>query len=149
MESMRYSVKLACSLLVMAILCGSLAGCGRSDIPPLTPVHGKATHAGKSLPDLTLHFEPEKGRSCTAVTDALGEYEISYDSRHHGAPAGKYRVWVAFVPHSPEQEIKLQMGQEQLPDPYPAVLEKYGDRNSTPMEIEVGKSQAAIDLAFD
>lgn len=146
---MRCSVKPACSLLLAAILCGSSAGCGRSDVPKLVQVHGKATHGGKPLSNLTLHFEPETGRSCTAVTDALGEFEIAYDSRHHGAPAGKYRVWVAYVPHSPEEEIKLQMGQEQLPDPYPAVLEKYGDRNSTPMEIEIGRGGASRDLAFD
>ena len=135
---MRRSAKPVCSLLVVAIVSGLLAGCGRSDTPRLTRVHGKATHGGKPLPNLTVYFEPEKGRPCTGVTDSDGEYDLSYNSQHHGAPAGKYRVWVAVVPHSPEQEIKLQMGQEQLPDPYPAVLEKYGDRNTTPLEGECG-----------
>jgi hypothetical protein len=133
----------------VAIVSGALAGCGRSDVPRLTSVHGQATHAGKPLPDLTVYFEPEKGRPCTGITHADGEYELSYDRQHQGAPAGKYRVWVAYVPQSPEQEIRLQTGQEKLPDPYPAVLEKYGDRKTTPMEVEVGKSDSTLNLAFD
>jgi len=142
-------VKLASTLLIGAILGGFSAGCGRSDIPRLSQVHGKATHAGRPLADVTVYFEPEKGRPCTGATNAEGEYVLSYDRQHEGAPAGKYRVWLAFIPHSPEQEIKLQMGQETLPDPYPAVLEKYGNRTTSPKEVEVRPGKNELDLAFD
>ena len=78
---------LTCALL-------PLAGCGRSDRPPLGQVQGTVLLRGKPLASADLVFRPAKGRVSYGTTDANGHYDLIYLRQDHGAIVGKHTVQI-------------------------------------------------------
>jgi hypothetical protein len=78
---------LAAPLLFMAV-----AGCGGG--PKIVKVEGTLTYKGSPVPNVTVNFQPENGRSSWGETDDQGHFVLHYDEKHDGAVAGKHTVSV-------------------------------------------------------
>jgi hypothetical protein len=77
--------------LAVALAC--LAGCGRSDLPPLGRVGGTVTLDGAPLPAALVVFTPNgPGRSALATTDTAGRYELAFLRDMTGANVGTHTV---------------------------------------------------------
>lgn len=80
-----------------ALLSSTLVGCGGDTVPPLAPLKGKITINGVPAPNLVVTLDAQTkgvGRS-GGVTNALGEFEVSYlatNPNPKGAPVGKHIV---------------------------------------------------------
>ena len=81
-----------------AVITSGFVGCGDGEAPPkLSSVKGKVTINGLPAPDLAVTFESQvKGGGRSAgVTNALGEYELSYAGSSpspKGAAIGQHLV---------------------------------------------------------
>lgn len=83
------------------------------------------------------------------MTDAQGKYTLEYAPNQPGAVIGSHRVYVSFVPPSVEVEMAIYEGRHQYPPEIRAVLEKYGNPQTTPLRVEVTKGNQTIDLKLD
>jgi len=90
-------------LLVVAVVCGLVAGCGRGGGSfSVVPVSGTITKEGKPAAGVHVAFSPsaegkkggEAGPGSTAVTDAAGKFTLQTTEAkpRKGAVAGKHRV---------------------------------------------------------
>lgn len=76
-----------------AVLLAALAGCSRSERPPLGIVTGTITLDGRPLADAAVHFTPEgPGRTSLGSTDAAGEYRLRYLRDIAGANVDRHTV---------------------------------------------------------
>ena len=76
---------------IVALAC--LAGCGRSDRPPLGRVAGTVTLDGAPLPAALVVFTPsDRGRAAIATTDTAGRYELAFLRDIAGANVGSHSV---------------------------------------------------------
>ncbi len=123
------------------------AGCG--DNPRVVRVTGTVRSANKPIANLLLTFVPAEGRPSWAVTDENGHYTLKYDRKQEGAVRGTHKVFVAYRPSDPKQEMALQQGKTELPAELQAILKKYGDRESSPLHYEVASDGQVIDLDLD
>lgn len=81
------------SFLASALLLAALAGCSRSNRPPLGAVTGTVTLDGRPLPAAAVHFTPSgPGRTSLGSTDAAGEYRLRYLRDIEGANLGRHTV---------------------------------------------------------
>ena len=79
-------------LLAVAFLSG---GCGSgANLPDLGTVTGTVTLDGKPLVGVTVKFVPANGRTSSAITDASGKYELTYNADNNGAEVGEHTVYV-------------------------------------------------------
>jgi len=78
--------------LVLAVVCVSYAGCGRSG-PRRIAVEGTATFQGTPVEEALISFLPAKGRPGPAANAVVedGQYRFS---RQNGPTAGPHRVIV-------------------------------------------------------
>jgi hypothetical protein len=81
-------------------------GCGSSeDLPPLAPVDGRVTLNGAGVEGAKVLFNPTKGPSSTAVTDASGTFSLSLTGNQVGAVVGTHTVKVE-MPMQPDPKAK-------------------------------------------
>ena len=79
--------------LAAALLLASLAGCSRSNRPPLGEVAGTITLDGRPLPAAAVHFTPDgPGRTSLGSTDSAGGYRLRYLRDIAGANLGRHTV---------------------------------------------------------
>lgn len=136
-----------CQSLLVAVVAGLiLVGCGGPDTPPTAKVSGTVTYNGSPLANVTVTFQPDKGRPASGVTDASGKFTLSTFGKDDGAILGSHRISLASsatdvpMPETPEQA-------EQAPKPpFPvryasvetsgliAVVEK-GKDNDVPLQL--------------
>jgi hypothetical protein len=124
--------------LVAGCLLVATFGCGPRG-PNYQDVHGKVTLDGSPLQFKSVYFAPEPGTAgmgAGAITVEDGSYKllaIAAGATHdiQGIQAGSYRVVVAepMIPKSPQM----------IPPPYTK-------RDSTPLQVEVGKEGGEINL---
>ncbi len=131
------------ALLVLGVFL--LAGCGGADRP--VRVTGVVRSKGKPVPDLVVHFVPEKGRESTGSTDGSGAFVLKCD-RDEGAVRGKHKVFVDYRPHDPKQEAEIAAGKAVLPPELNTLLVKYGKKAST-LTYEVTKDGQEIQIDLD
>lgn len=85
------------ALTVSAVVLAALLGCGSNKVKRLSvvPAVGKVTLKSKALAGASLFLHPvdKTGRSCSAVTDDAGSFELWTNGRS-GAVPGKYKVTV-------------------------------------------------------
>ena len=102
----------AAGCFFVAAACLATSGCGqKEEIPELVSVTGKVTFQGQPLADASISFIPtDEDREATSIvrpsgkTDEQGEYELSWNTEHAGAPPGKYQVMItAFKPNDDEE----------------------------------------------
>jgi hypothetical protein len=112
-------------------------------------VTGTVTRGGKAVDRLVVNFWPEQGRPSWGLTNADGHYTMKYDKDRDGAVPGRHKVWVQLKPATPKEEADAANG---LFAPRPeinAILEKYGNFNSSPLTVEVKEDEQVIDLPLD
>jgi hypothetical protein len=127
-----------------------LACCGCSDGPGIADeVTGRVTRHGQPVAGVTLNFMPENGRPSWAITDAEGRYTLHYSKEYEGGLMGKHKVFVTFRDATPEEERLRLTGKLKRPPDQAAILEKYGNWDTTPLEVEITHSGQAIDLRLD
>jgi len=81
------------SFLGSAFLLAALAGCSRSDRPPLGIVTGTVTLDGRPLAAAAVHFTPNgPGRTSLGSTDAAGAYRLRYLRDIEGANLDRHTV---------------------------------------------------------
>lgn len=79
--------------LAAALLLAVLAGCSRSNRPPLGDVTGTITLDGSPLPAAAVHFTPDgPGRTSLGSTDSAGSYRLRYLRDIAGANLGRHTV---------------------------------------------------------
>lgn len=96
---MKYRVVgfLPLNLLAFLALLSSL-GCGGPEGPKLVEVQGKVTYQDKALEKARVTYLPvpgTEGVGGTGITDAEGNYTITYRRGGTGLPVGKYKVTVS------------------------------------------------------
>lgn len=136
------------SFVLVAIVCGAtLVGCG-SESAQVVDVSGKVTRNGKPVPFIYLNFVPESGRQSWGMTDEQGNFKLSYDKDHEGAVVGKHSVWVQLRARSPKDELELPSRLKNSPD-LRAILDKYGDRQKTPLRVEIAAPVSDLQIKLD
>jgi hypothetical protein len=127
----------------VAFLLSGLGGCGGS-AERLAPVVGKVTVGGAPLTTGSVSFHPhaEKGNSTqhlpVGMIDSQGNYKL-VTATQEGAPLGWYRVTVSAQAPIDQQNPYAM--------PKHLVNPKYGDPNTSGLEVEVTRDAAA--LAYD
>ena len=139
------------SLLRAAVLLGVLflsIGC-KSD-PVVLPVMGVATRGGQPIKHLSLTFFPaDNSRPSLGVTDEEGRFELKFDRKTKGVSVGTHKVVAAFRPRSPKEEADFAAGTITFHADQDAILEKYGKRDTTKMEVTITKAESDLQLKFD
>ena len=85
-------------ICTIAVLIGiaSVSGCSSGDRPPLGIVHGRITLDGKPLARASVGFTPASGgRASSGMTDAEGNYELTYIRDVMGAKIGEHTVFIS------------------------------------------------------
>ena len=141
----RFAVNLSLALLLIG-----LTGC--SSGPKVVKVTGTVQHNGKPLSNVQLRFAPEAGgRASTGTSDENGRFELDYAMNvnkqkiEKGALQGMHHVSVKFVPRTPVEEMK---GYKQPPDAH-EILEKYGDKEKSPLHIEIKDDGQDVTVDLD
>ena len=122
-----------------------LPGC--SDAPDLVQIQGRVTRGGNPLPGVIVQFHPEDGRPSWGKSDAEGKFTLNYSKHYEGARLGKHRVFVNFdnTPETPYDET----GKQKLNADQQAVIEKYGQLESTPLEVDLHEKRQVVEIQLD
>ncbi len=132
-----------------AIALGGI-GCGRDSGPPLVDITGTLSRHGEPLAGYGLQFIPESGRPSDAVTDAKGQYRLQYTADRAGAVLGRHRVIItSYQTTDNELQAAIDEGRyRDIPPEIGAVLKRYGDLNTTPLQFEISERQV-LDIELD
>lgn len=101
-----------------------VAGCQQSNRLPVYPVKGQVLYNGKPLKGVSLAFHPvdpknDIGYPAHAKTDEEGRFILTSYVENDGAPAGEYKVALAFEPESIDEGADQQKPIAfQLPNKY-------------------------------
>lgn len=118
--------------------------------PRVVPVSGRVTHLGKPVPDLIISFVPESGgRPSNARLGQDGRFTLAYSLEGEGAEVGKHTVSVSYVPKDPGEEMALIEGSKAFPKELTAILEKYGDPQSSPFKTEITEATTDLEIKLD
>ena len=125
--------------LPFVLVVAFVSACGKSG-PNIAQVSGTVTRGGRPVSMIEVNFDPENGRPSVGKTDAEGNYTLDYDRDRKGALIGTHRVWVKFVQRNPLDEPNPELND---------ILQKYGDRKTTPLHVEVKENNQVIPLELD
>ena len=142
-QSLCRAVALANGLLLL-----SATGCSSNE-PKIVPVSGTVTRNGQPVANITIHFEPEKGRPSWGRSDDNGRYTLNYERGRDGAVTGTHKVFVEFRARSPDEESQMAEGKLKVPQDRQAILDKYGKRDSPAITLEVTPKTTTYDLKLD
>ncbi len=137
------------SYLILGMLL--LSGCSNQG-PKIVSVSGKVIREGNPYPNVFLNFEPEKGRPSWAQVDGEGKYTVKYDGTQDGAVIGKHKVWISYRSKDPREEMidkGFAKGKSSRPKNMGEVLTKFGDRETTPLIIEITKPESNLEIKLD
>ncbi len=137
------------SYLILSLV--TLTGCAKNG-PEVVSISGKVTREGNPYPNVFLNFEPEKGRPSWAQVDGEGKYTVKYDNTQDGAVTGKHKVWISYRAKDPREEMiekGFVKGKSSRPKDMGSVLTKFGDRESTPLIIEITKPDSNLEIKLD
>ena len=125
-----------------------LVGCGSG--PTVVQVTGVATRGGKPVKNLFLSFNPEDGtQPSTGMTDEQGRFELKIRKGQKGVTVGTHKVVATFRPRSPQEEVEYAERKLKYHPEQDAILEKYGNRETTAMTVEIVNSSTDLELKFD
>lgn len=128
-----------------------LTGCAKSG-PDIVSVSGKVTWKENPYPNIFLNFEPEKGRPSWAQVDDSGNYTVKYDGTQDGAVIGKHKVWISYRASNPKEEMiekGFAKGKSARPQNMKEVLAKFGNRENTPLFIDITKPETNLEIKLD
>lgn len=119
--------------LIASVVTLGLAGCSKSDRPPLGSVSGVVTLDGQPLAEALVLFTPDApGRTSRGVTGADGRYELSFLRDIMGANLGHHVVRITTITDD-------RGGKERLPKRY---------HKATKLEAVVEPGDNTIDFAL-
>ncbi|QDV38939.1 Ig-like domain-containing protein [Tautonia plasticadhaerens] len=128
----------------------AVSGCGDPDAPEIARVTGTVTRGGKPIPNLTVNFVPDEGRASWGITDDQGKYELEYNEDYKGAKVDHHMVYVIFNAGSIEGAISGQAdGQGISAEDRQQIMQKYGNMDTTQLEVDVTEDPQVIDLKLD
>lgn len=136
-------------LQVLVCFCYLLIGCS-SGGPQVVPFEGTVTHNGEPVPNLRIYFAPTGGRPSWAVSDSAGHFKLDYDADHTGALVGTHKVFV--VDNGGVVDETAAMSGAPRPKKSPAmaeILKKYGNKDTSPLDVEVKKAERSFQLKLD
>ena len=140
-------------LLVAALV--AVAGCGKSDLPPIARVTGTVTMNGKPVPNMMVNFMPTEGRPSWGRTDEQGYYEMNYDADTMGVKSGHHKVYfnsaVATIDGgaSKKSRAAAAAGTGLTPEEMRTLLRKYGKEDSTQLEVDITEDPTVKDLKLE
>jgi hypothetical protein len=115
----------------------ALTGCSSgSSAPPLGDVTGKITLNGTPLPDATVEFQPAQGRPSMGVTNAQGEYRLSYTGSEKGALPGQHTVRITTA----RSQSGGEGGQPLIEARPELVPETYNDQTTLTADVKAGSN---------
>ena len=132
-----------CWTLLLAI--AFCPGCG-SDEPEIVRVTGTVTRGGRPVTGMLVHFQPEGGRPSWGQTDAQGHFDLDYDPQHRGARVGKHKVFFELGSggaSAPGESARATSDEQR------EILKKYGNRDTSPLEVEIKDEGQVVDLKLD
>ena len=99
------------------------------------------------MPGLVVQFRPPDGRPSFGVSDAEGKFQLTYNKYYEGARLGKHRVFVAFdnnaqTPYDASGRQKLNADQQSM-------IKKYGNVETSPLEVELSEDDQVVELKLD
>ena len=128
-------------------------GCGPSR-PETATVTGKITFQGKPVPEGTIIFYPENGRSASGRIQADGTYTLTTFEKGDGAILGNHTVTIEAVrfpqgaqPKSLEEEIAMgKKTKSQNTNPVWFVPQQYADQTTSNLTAKVTSGSNTIDF---
>jgi hypothetical protein len=138
-----------CFYTLCVVLCVT-TGCGSGDGIVLHQVSGTLVRNGKPVPELMVHFDPVgKGRGSSATSDVDGKFILKFDAQRTGVLPGEHKVWVQYLPSSPQDEMDIQTGKRQLPPETQSILSKYGFASTTTLREVIKGDQKDLEVKLD
>lgn len=125
----------AVALVVGVVVALAAAGCGDGRLK-CHPVSGQVLYNGEPLSGVDLAFHPVDPKNDTgypphATTDADGKFTLTTYQKDDGAPAGEWKVAVAFAVQAVDEGSDQA---KKLPFQVPA---QYQRKDSTPLTVSV------------
>jgi len=119
-----------------------VAGCQKTDQPPLGTVHGLITLDGKPLPNAIVYFSPDGGgRVSQDMTDAKGEFDLVYIGSTRGAKTGNHSVRVTTAYDGFDEATGQNIERPEL------VPKRYnGTQTELKAEVKPGRNTINFDL---
>jgi hypothetical protein len=120
----------------------ALVGCD-SGGPKIVRVSGVLTRNGKPVPNLEVYFMPTQGRPSVGMADDQGRFNLGYTHDQEGALVGTHTVFVVFNPP--------RSGAERVAPPADLrpILEKYQDKDTSPLKVEITKAVKDLEIKLD
>lgn len=134
----------ATAVMLAGIVTGA-AGCGSTG--GRFPVEGRLTLASAPVPETVVTFLPrDRGEAGVATTDRDGRF-VATTREHRGLAPGIYDVVIEVVPPPDfvDPDVERPRPKENSP-PKPAVPDRYGRRDTSPLSIEVKPQQNTVSL---
>ena len=91
---MNMNTKDICVVGTMLWCLVTVVGCSGGNQPDLAPGHGTVTLDSKPLAGVMVVFQPEHGKASRGLTDAEGQYELTYLRNTKGALLGRHTVTI-------------------------------------------------------
>lgn len=134
-------------VFVLLLLTGVFSGCGGpSDQPELGTVSGVVTLNGTPLPNATVTFLPESGRSSVGITDETGRYELQYTNDAAGAKVGPHTVSISTLGASSSSEVS---GSSEVAASVEQVPPQYNAQSTLKEDVQAGDNTIDFDLKSD
>jgi hypothetical protein len=132
--------------ILPVVLAAGCSGGGEEQVK----VTGTATRNGKAVPDLAIHFMPEKGMRSFGLTRPDGTFTMVFSNGQEGVLVGTHKVWVQLRTAGAKDDPELQkrLAAQQSDPEIAEILRKYGSPDTTPITLEIKKSQE-INLTLD
>jgi hypothetical protein len=137
------------TVVCLGVLVAAVLICGCSRGPRVVPVSGTVTRAGKPVAKLIVTFMPTEGRPSWGLTDENGKFTLNYARDKDGALVGTHTVWVSYQAADPGEEQALQDGTASLPAELNDILQVYGKKETTPLQIEIKKAETDLQIKLD
>ena len=116
-------------------------GCGGEQ--KVDHVTGTVRWDGKPVAKVVVIFMPSPGRPSWGLTDENGKYKLHYTRGQEGAMRGTHKVYFS------HRACKAREEGKDPPDDVKALIEKFGDKETTPLRYEVTKHGQVIDINID
>lgn len=137
--------RLSCMLVVLCISLFVQTGCGPGDQPDLGQVTGNVTLDGKPLAGVAVVFQPQSGRPARGMTDAEGNYELTYIRQTKGTKVGPNRVEIApnedgEVEESESSDAESKPATSKPKSGKPIIPARYNVRSELKVDVKAGKN---------
>ncbi len=131
------------ALLGLALLLLA-AGCAGD----LVSAKGRLTYKGQPIPSTYVMFQPkEEGkRASSGLTDDEGNFTLEYSRQEKGVLRGQHKVFLRYYVSVEEELGKIPpKASKQLK----ALIERYGDPASSPLQYEITKNGQFIEMNLE